>query len=234
MAHTAFTTSRSRSREYPRPTVLGGYSMAGPSRPRRHSHDRPHSVPSWIDELPREYPHPPPERPAPPPRTYFGQARQGTSVTPSNSISQLDRQSARSFREGRTTFPRGEMLRGTSGIMRPPESYSLNRRDVPRYDQRPSGFYPTNYPQLTPSGPEMRPMVNNYITTNNRQTYNIDSSRHQRVDARGQRNTQNIRVHSVTNNRRDTVDESRTSQRLSASSGRQYHRKSRHHREYRG
>lgn len=208
--------------------------MAGPSRPRRHSQDRPQSVPSWIDELPRDYPHPPPERPAVPPRTTFGQLRQGTSVTPSNSISQADRQSARSFREGRTTFSRGEMPRGMSGIMRQSEPYPLNRRDVPGYDQRPSAFYPPNYPELPPPGREMPPMVNNYITTNNRQTYNIDSSRHQRVDARGQRNTQNIRVQSVNSNRRDTVDASRTSQRLSASSGHQHHRRSRHHREYRG
>lgn len=131
-------------------------------------------------------------------------------------------------------FPRSEMPRGTSGLMMRPEPYSLNRRDVPGYDQRPSDLYRPNYPQLTPSGREMPPVVNNYITTNNRQTYNIDSSRHQRVDARNQRNTQNIRVRSSTNNRRDTVDESRTSQRLSASSGHQLHRRSRHHREYRG
>lgn len=208
--------------------------MAGPSRPRRHSQDRPRSVPTWIDELPRDYPLPPPERPAPPPRTNFGQVRQGTSVTPRNSISQVDRQSARSFREGRSAFAPGEMPRGTSGLMRPAESPLLNRREVPGYDQPPNSFYRTDYQQLTPAGPEMPRVLNNYFTTNNRQTYNIDNSRHQRVDARDQRHTQNIRHTSVTNNRRDTVDESRTSQRLSASSGHQRHRKGRHHREYRG
>ena len=118
--------------------------------------------------------------------------------------------------------------------MRPTESQFLDRRNVPGYDRPPNSSYRPNYPQLTPAGPEVPRVVNNYFTTNNRQTYNVDNSRHQRVDARNQRNTQNIRHTSVTDSRLDNVDASRTSQRLSASSGRQHHRKGRHHREHRG
>lgn len=76
-------------------------------------------------------------------------------------------------------------------------------------------------------------VVNNYITTNNHQQYNVDNSRHQRVNAQGQVNTHNTNYRSIRNTRGDTVDNSRTTQRLS-SSGHQHHRQSRHHREYRG
>lgn len=213
--------------------------MAGPSRERRHNHNRPQSVPSWIDELPRDYPQPPPMRAAPPPRTQFGQFQQGTSVTPSNSISQADRRSARSFRDGRSfqdgrvRFARDGMSQGTFGPARQSEPQFLNQRDTYGYEQRPMSFYRPNEPQRAFAGPEMSPVVNNYITTNNHQQYNVDNSRHQRVNAQGQINTQNIRHHSIRSTRGDTFDNSRTSQRLS-SSGHQHHRRSRHHREYLG
>lgn len=208
--------------------------MASPSRQRRYSQDRPSSVPSWINELPRDYPEPPPVRPATPPRTTFGQFRQRTSVTPSNSISQVDRQSARSLQGGRTTFTARDMPRGTSALLRQPDSRFLNQRDTRGYEQRPSSIYRPNEQQWGAAGLEVPRVTNNYITTNNNQQYNVDSSRHQRVDARGQVNTTNVRHHSVRSSRGDTIDNSRTSQRLS-SSGHQHHRRSRHrHGEYRG
>lgn len=208
--------------------------MAGPSsQPSRHSQSRPHSVPSWIDELPRDYPQPPPVRAAPPPRTQFGQFQRGTSVTPGNSISQVDRQSPRSPRQGRTVFDRDDMPRGTPGLVRQPDWQVPTRGDERGFDQRQTSLYRPNDSRQPASGPQPPQVVNNYITTNNHQQYNVDNSRHQRVNAQGQANTQNIRHHSVTHHRRDTFDNSRTSQRLS-SSGLQHHRQSRHNREHRG
>ncbi|KAI7773584.1 hypothetical protein LA080_010369 [Diaporthe eres] len=228
-----FTTSQSRHRGNPGQSVLPRDSMAGPSRPRRHIQDRADPVPNWIDELPRDYPQPPPMRPAPPPRTQFGQFQQATSVTPSNSVSRFDRQSSRSFREGRTGFSRDDMPRGSSGLARHRDSQFLNQRDTYGYDQRPNDLDRRNDPQWAGADPEMPRVVNNYITTNNHQQYNVDNSRHQRVNAQGQVNTTNIRHHSIRTTRGDTIDNSRTTQRLS-SSGHQHHRRSRHHGEYRG
>lgn len=151
-------------------------------------------------------------------------------------MSQVDRQSGQGFQNTRTMAARGEMPRGSSSLVRgSSNSQFVNRRDVPSYGQGPNTSHRPSYPPMGQAGPEMPRVVNNYITTTNHQTFNIDNSRHQRVNAQGQRNTQNIQYTSTTNTRRDTIDASRSSQRIQGSSGRlQHHRGRQNHREYRG
>lgn len=131
-------------------------------------------------------------------------------------------------------FTERDMPRGTSALLRQPDSRFLNQRDTRGYEQRPVSIYRPNEQQWGAAGLEVPRVTNNYITTNNNQQYNVDSSRHQRVDARGQVNTTSVRHHSIRTTRGDTIDNSRVSQWLS-SSGRQHHQRSRHHHgEYRG
>lgn len=129
------------------------------------------------------------------------------------------------------------MPRGSSNLIRVPDYQFLDLRDVPAYGQGPNTSNRPSYPQMRPVGPEAPAVVNNYNITNIRQTYNIDNSRHERVNARGQRNTRNFLYMTTSNTRRDTIDDSRTQQQIQGSSGRLQHRRGhRHHhnREHRG
>lgn len=127
--------------------------------------------------------------------------------------------------------------------MRLSDPQFVDRRDVSAYGQRPATIYGQrhatiyrpNYPQVAPVGPEPPAVVNNYNynTTNIRQTYNIDNSRRELVNARGQRNTHNFLYMTTSSNRRDTIDESRTQQRIVGSSGRLHHRRGHHHHHHR-
>lgn len=110
---------------------------------------------------------------------------------------------------------------------------SLRQRDARGYDQRPASYYPEDEEQWDDAGPAAERVVNNYMTTNNNQQYNIDNSRHQVINAQGQRNTTDFRYRSSSSNRGPNIDNSRTRQHMS-SSGRQHHRRSRHYDEYRG
>lgn len=132
-----------------------------------------------------------------------------------------------------TPYPPNEAPRVSSQIGRQPDQQSLRQRDARGCGQRPASYYPEDEEQLDDVDPAAERVINNYMTTNNNQQYNIDNSRHQVINAQGQRNTTNLRYSSSSSNRGPNVDNSRTRQRMS-SSGRQHHRRSRHHDEYRG
>ncbi|POS78983.1 hypothetical protein DHEL01_v202613 [Diaporthe helianthi] len=206
---TTYTSSRSRPGDSTRQTMSGSQNIRGPSQPGTNT---------------QNYPRPPSERP-------FRAVRlaQAATITPGQSISQVDRQLGWDHGDGRPTFARADMPRGSSNLMSVPDSQFRDRRDGPGYFQGPNTLYRPNNPQVGAFGREGPVVVNNYITNNNHVTYNIDNSRHERVNARGQRNNQNFLYMSTRNNRRDTVEDSRTQQRISGSSGRLNH-----HREHRG
>lgn len=129
-------------------------------------------------------------------------------------------------------YPRNEAPRASSQLARQPDQQSLRRRDAQAYDRRPATYYPEDEEQWDAVGPEPERVVNNYMTTNNNQQYNIDNSYHQLINAQGQRNSTNVRYRSSSSNRGPNIDNSRTRQHMS-SSGRQHHRRSRHYDEYR-
>ncbi|KAJ0108108.1 hypothetical protein J7T55_007227 [Diaporthe amygdali] len=229
-----FIASQSRNTDGQRQTLISqiGGNQQDASRSRRYSQDIPHSIPNWIEELPRDYPQPPPTRGVPPPRSENVQFRDRGPVTPSMSISQIDRQAAMDFQSNRIPLVRGEMSRGASRFLRESEARFHPRRDVQGHGHRRDSLYRPNDAQLGSANPQISPVVN-YITTNNNQQYHVDNSRHQRINAQGQVNTQNNLQRTVHNSRRDTTHQSRMTQRLS-SSAHQHHRQSHRYREHRG